>query len=252
MGSYPLETPVEARRAYQGVDRGFIFFESTTGIPWRGIQDIDVSEDGASIESYYVDGKKIGQRYYKGQFRASITSLDDPSVHMSDKDVVYGFSYRETYLIGNVEHYRLHIVHDVTIRFIDSIRETINPTDPDATTYAWEIDSLDTDLRDDVFGSHLILDSSQIYPWTIRDIETIMYKEGRLPSVDEMIEIFGLMNLLIIDHGDGTWTAVGHESMMNMIDLTEFQIVSSTIDIHEDDPRTFDIYDLIRDPRWLV
>lgn len=251
-GAYPIESPIESRRVYQGVDRGFIFFETTPGVPWRGILDVDVSETDASIESYYVDGKKIGQRFHKGVFNASVTSFDDPYAYMDDADEVYGFSYRETYLMGGKEYYRLHIIHGVTIRYLSSVRETINPTSPDATTYAWEIDSLDTDLRDDIFGSHLILDSSQIYPWSIRDVEKVLYKEARIPPIDEMLEIFGLMNLLIIDHGDGTWSAVGHDTMIGMLDSTEFQIVSDTIDFHEDDPQTFDIYDLIRDPRWLA
>lgn len=158
--------------------------------------------------------------------------------------------------MNNEQHYRLHVIHGASMRYISSVRETVNTDDPDATTFVWEVDSIDVVLRsreetDELKGSHLILDSSMIFKWSMRDIENILYDQGRIPSLDEMFEIFSEMNLLIIDHGDGTWSAVGHESMIAMLDINEFVITSPTIEFDPEDSRTFDIEDLIRDERWL-
>lgn len=250
----PAGGRVEDRRAYEGVDRGFIFFESEKGAPWRGITDVEVLEDSYLVETYYMDGRKIGHRFHKGNFHAKVTSYDNP---FEDPELMYdvrGFSYREHYSLGGKNHYRLHIVHGASIRYLSSVQQTYNVSDPkDITTFRWEVDSLDVDLRENVElkGSHLILDSSQIFDWSLRDIENVLYDEGRIPSIDEMMDIFSEMNLIIIDHGDGTWSAVGHESMIQMLDATEFVIETPTIIFDEVDPRTYDIYDLIRDERWL-
>lgn len=245
---------VENRRAYQGLDRGFIFFRQEKGIPWKGLTSLTSSEDDSVTDTYYMDGRKIGQRFKKGNYHAEVTSFDYP---FRDEDQMYdviGFSYRERFTNGTKENYRLHIIHGAEINYKSGVHETFNVEDPKGlTTFTWTVDSLDVLLREypSVYGSHLILDTSELYPWSVRDIENILYDEGRIPSIDEMMNIFSEMNLIIIDHGDGTWSAVGHESMVKMLDATEFMIESPSIEFDDQDPRTYDIEDYIRDERWL-
>lgn len=246
-----VDTPAPV--AYEGVDRGFIFFEESVGTPWRGIVDIEVSEDSYLIDTYYMEGRKIGHRHRQGNYRASVTSYDDPFTDI-DMELVSGFTYRESYTLNGKQEYRLHLVHGASIRHISTEHHLYNVSDPkDASTYKWVVDSIDVELREDtgLQGSHLILDSAATYDWSMRDIETILYEDGRIPSIDEMFDIFSEMNFVIIDHGDGTWSAVGHESMIRMLDVTEFMIQSPSVEIDESDPYTYDVYDYIRDERWL-
>ena len=55
------------------------------------------------------------------------------------------------------------------------------------------------------------------------------FTEPRMPSVSEIIEMFEAHSIMqIIDHGDGTWTAIGPESAIVMLDSTTFQITWPT------------------------
>ena len=105
----------------------------------------------------------------------------------------------------------------------------------------------------DRFFDGLTSHSALIFEWILRDIEDILYgwldnTTPRIPGVEEMYAIFATMNLVIIDHGDGTWSAVGHETMIRMLDSTEFEI--NTPSAEYIDEETYDIESLIRDDRW--
>lgn len=241
-----------ANTYFSGVDRAFIFFQNSGGVPWKGITSVDEDEEDFRYETYYVDGKKVGHSHIAGDYSASVNSYDDPTLLIDDVEAIFGFSYREHYNSDGENQYRLHLVQNIDLWSNGSKTETVNQSST-PTTYSWGISAIGTDLSDEVFGSHLILDSGVIQPWIMRDIENILYGTGdnepKIPSIDEIYDIFATMNLVIIDHGDGTWSAVGHETMIKMLDATEFAISSPTAEYVEED--TYEIESLIRDERWL-
>lgn len=227
----------------EGVDRGFIFLEDG-GIAWRGITKIEESESGYRTEKYYVDGKKIAQRHYSGDYEAQITSYDDPFENIPYLHKTFGLSYRENMSIDNEPFYRLHIVHDVSVIRNSSATETHSDS-PTPTLYVWDMGSVKGPLDELNVGSHIIIDSRTIYPWIMREIEMLLYGypdgNAHIPTVEELITIFETMELVIIDHGDGTWSAIGHDAMVFMLDPTEFEIASPSIDFVDDDPHTYEI-----------
>ena len=240
------------RRSYTGVDRGFIFFETDPGVPWKGLTQVEELEDDYRIESYWIDGKKVSQRHIDGDYSAQVTSYDNPFTSDIFEDRLFGFSFREHYRLDDEDHYRLHLIHGLSIKPDGVIYNTTSP-ESDPSGYSWSMQSVDVQLTDSLMGSHLILDSALIFEWILRDIEDILYgwldnTTPRIPGVEEMYAIFATMNLVIIDHGDGTWSAVGHETMIRMLDSTEFEI--NTPSAEYIDEETYDIESLIRDDRW--
>ena len=247
---------ISSGRTYYGLDRGFIFLPGDRGIPWRGLTSLESSDDGATIESCYLDGKKISHRYVAGDYLATIESYDDPFADPEFdggiQNIPFGFTYREKFSENGKEHYRLHIIHEVSISNTGHTVETIN-AGPMPDTYRWSMSGLKSYLSTNYVGSHLILDSSVLYEWILRDVEAILYgyPDGnpRIPSIAEMYAIFATMNLIIIDHGDGTWSAEGHRTMIGMLDSTEFQIVTPTAEYISD--YEYSIDSLIRNAAWL-
>jgi hypothetical protein len=60
-------------------------------------------------------------------------------------------------------------------------------------------------------------------------LEDVLYgtddESPRLPSPEEVFEIFEENAILrIIDNGDGTWTAIGPDSAIEMLDSETFEI----------------------------
>lgn len=239
-------------KAYLGVDRGFIFFEDT-GIPWRGITSVEEDEEDHTIERLYIDGRKVAHRNVGGVYTAKVTSYDDPFNRVDIFEDEVGFSYRERYEVDGEEFYRLHLVHAGTVQHLGTKRESVNAT-PTPNTMSWDISTRPVRLGAGFYGSHLILDSSEIYDWILRDIENVLYgwlpnTTPRIPDIEEIYEIFATMNLVIIDHGDGTWSAVGHHTMIQMLDTTEFQITTPTAEMLTE--YEYSIESLVRDERWL-
>jgi len=77
--------------------------------------------------------------------------------------------------------------------------------------------------------SHFVIDTSVAYPAAVADLETILYgtetSDARLPDPFELFDFFESHSiLLIVDHGDGTWTATGPDDVITMLDPTTFQI----------------------------
>lgn len=234
-----------------GLDRGFLYPPDSDGVPWVGLTSLEEQEDGFRLETYHVDGRKVGHRHVAGNYTATLASYDDPFKDRKYEGVLFGVSYRE--MLSN-DDYRLHIVQGLSVSKAGFTRSSVNPT-PTPETHSWYMAAVDIPLGDDVHGSHLILDSALIYPWVLRDIEAVLYGYpnggARIPTIDEIYDIFATMNLVIIDHGDGTWSAVGHDVMVAMLDSTEFMISSPTVEMVDGEEHTYDVESLIRDDRWL-
>lgn len=251
MGADRVESPA---RVYTGLDRGFVYFEYEPARPWIGLTALEEQEAEYRVEEYYVDGRKVGHRHVAGNYEAAAASYDNPFSDTLLPGQLFGITYRETFNQNGEEHYRLHIVHALSVVQKGYSRSTVNATE-NPETFSWTLSAIDIPLSDEVRGSHLILDSTLIFPWVLRDIEAVLYGypdgDARIPSIDELYEIFATMNLVIIDHGDGTWSAVGHDTMVAMLDATEFMISSPSVEIIEDEEHTYEVESFIRDERWL-
>ena len=89
-------------------------------------------------------------------------------------------------------------------------------------------------------AAHLIIDSTIAHPAAIQAVEDILYGSidgvSRLPDPEELIAIFERHAIfVVIDHGDGTWTAIGPDDSIQMINTSTFQITwPSVIFLSED------------------
>lgn len=249
-----MESEIESTpRAYRGVDRGFLFVKDVGNFPWSGLTSVDYQDSGGRLERYYIDGVAYFKNHLAGNFACSVTSLSDP-FHDNDVDLgqtIFGFSFRENFICDGEEHYRLHLVYGLTMVMVGSTVETVTYSG-NVGSYSWTGETIPVDL-DGAIGSHIILDSTLLYPWVLHDIEAFLYGPGdglgTPPSLETLYEFLETMNFIVIDHGDGRATMTGHSVMLRMLDATECLISSPTVEFHED-PRTFDIESLIRIDRW--
>jgi hypothetical protein len=77
---------------------------------------------------------------------------------------------------------------------------------------------------------HISIDSRKTPPDILEMLEAQLYgtdtSNPSLPSIQDVAEFFGYLGaLIIVDHGDGTWSAVDEsDEYITMIDDTTFQI----------------------------
>lgn len=270
---YPIPKPfptkivwdATGRRLYEaGVDRGVLYVKDKPGVPWNGLISVDENPTGGEAVPYYYDGFKYANPSALEEWEADLEAFTYPEEFgycdgtesmanglfiTQQRRNSFGLSYRT--LIGNdiegVSHgYRIHIVYDVQAEPTQRSYSTIDD-DAEASTFNWHLTARPRKFQDPAFGvkfgAHLILDSTKIYPWTMRAVEEVLYGidsvDPVLPSPQELLAIFENNTLLhVIDNGDGTWTAVGPESAIKMVSADEFTIDWPSVTIVDDDTYT--------------
>jgi hypothetical protein len=94
-------------------------------------------------------------------------------------------------------------------------------------------------------------------PWLLEDLEDMLYgneeKDPSLADINDLIDyVDKWFRLKIIDHGDGTWSAVEYVNGYNirMLSSDEFEIVNANAEyLTPDEYRISDVMDITDIPR---
>lgn len=213
----------EAPRLYsEGLDRGVLYTKGV-GVPWNGLISVDEQETGETYTDYYLDGVRVRIVQDLGDFTAKLEAYTYPDEFTDVSTVPFGLSYRTQH--GDA--YFLHIVYDAlaipssrTLQTESSIQE--------ASTFSWDISALAQPIPGASPSAHLIVSSADT-PEVIEAIENILYgsdvADPRLPPANEVMNICETAAVLHITYnGDGTWTAEGPDSMIQVNLDGSFQI----------------------------
>lgn len=234
-----------------GVDRGVLFLQNGSGVPWNGLVSVNEAPSGSDAVEAHFDGKKYHSRRSPEEFSGTIEAYTYPSefeiflgqavMHTAQARTPFNFTYRTR--IGNdengVDHaYLIHIVYNALIKPTQRALQTISDS-IDVATFSWDFET--NPLRmGDRRGSHLIIDSRLAYPWALEELETILYGSttttSTLPSPEFLLQLFEDASILkVTNHGDGTVTIEGPDDIVKMVGTNLWQIGpwSSVIQIAE-------------------
>lgn len=231
---------IGSRHFSAGVDRGVLYLQNGSGVPWNGLVAVNEAPSGADVVDNYYDGHKFFSRRSPEEFEATIEAFTYP-VEFDEYDgrgqyatgqfrKPFGFSYRT--LLGNDLEgtslgYLIHIVYNVITKPTTRGHKTISASS-ELNLFSWGITTSDIEIEG-LRGSHLIINSNIAYPWVLSAIENILYgsaeTSSRLPDPQEIFDLFEDASILkITDHGDGSWTAEGPDEAIQMLDATSFEI----------------------------
>ena len=155
-------------------------------------------------------------------------------VFNQSKAIFLGFTYRTELTNGR---YRLHLVYNPRFIVSDhqytSIDEVLEPS-----RFVWDLVTKPVNIYGYAPTAHLILESNLDFSSTMRSIEDILYgtdvSEPYWPDAKVVLDIVNnagqFDTLLIIDHGNGMWTAVGPDNIVRFLDDTTFEIESPTVE----------------------
>lgn len=233
-----------------GVDRGVLYLTDRTGVVWNGLTSVEEKTEGVEQTPYYIDGVRYFIERSPGDFAATLNAFTYPDAFLEfegyqspdrgfflDNQVVtatFGLSYRTR--IGNdvsgvALGYKIHILYNLTAipsnKSYDTQDNSINPVE-----FSWDI----TGVPEKVDGyrptAHAVFDSRRLSPVVLSAIEDILYgnatTNARLPSLSELIDLVVGLTLQVIDHGDGSWTAIGPDEDVLYLDSTSFQITRAS------------------------
>lgn len=230
-----------------GVDRVVFYPEEGPGVPWNGIINVKEEPANGEVSTSYVDGVPFRSQKNTEEFAAIVQAYTSPvefdeyegfpGLSVGRRPKTFGLCYRT--LIGNdvegVDHaYKLHIVYNASATATDGEFGSLDQNGLSSKPFSWGMSTTPIDIPDAKAAAHLIIDTSIAYPEAVAEIENLLYgtdtSEARLPEPEELLAIFEEHSiLLIIDHGDGTWTARGPDDVVYMLDADTFAIDWPTV-----------------------
>ena len=250
-------------RKYQtGVDRGVLYLHDGTVAVWNGLIDIEESSN-SELKSFYLEGVKYLENLSPSDFLAKLKAFTYPDEFDSVNGLAHvapGLTYYEqppksfnlTYRTGlgndleGIEYgYKIHILYNVLANPDSYTFETLNDSGVQPIEFVWSLTGTPPKINKFRPTVHITIDSTTTPPDILSMIEDILYgtatTDPSLPSIEDISEYFGFLGaLIIVDHGDGTWSAIDEsDAYISMIDGTTFQIDNA--DVTYLDPVTYTI-----------
>lgn len=243
-----IEWGTPGSREYEtGVDRGVLYVGADAGVPWVGLSSVDESPSGGEAKAYYMDGVKYLNVSSAEEFEATINAFTYPPkfaecdgtaqartglfvTHQRRKQ--FGFSYRTG--VGNDlknEHgYKIHLVYNALAAPTQKSYTTTNDS-PEAATFSWSLTTKPPAMAGYRSTAHVIIDSATTDVVVLKAIEDTLYggelTQPRLPSLSELTDMYDeLFDLVVVDNGDGTYTATGPGSVIQVLNDEIWQITS--------------------------
>jgi hypothetical protein len=240
---------VGARNFQTGVNRGVLYLPDGSVVPWNGLKSIEESSLRES-KSYFLDGVKYLESVTPGDYAAKLEAFTYPDEFDRLNGVVdvtpglsyydqppdtFGLSYQTR--LGNDTAgvklgYKIHLLYNMIAVPEDLTFETLqSPLQPVA--FVWTLAGVPPKIAGYRPTVHISIDSMKTSPETLEILENILYGSDvnapRLPPIDEIKRLFATVGVLIIvDNGDGTWTAIDtNNDFITMLDDTTFQIAGA-------------------------
>lgn len=260
-------------KSYQtGVNKGVLYYEGGDGVAWNGLTSIEEA-DNTIVEPVYFDGFKFNDIVTVGDFSAILRAFTYPDEFLPHQGVLedqtgfyvtgqspprFGLSY-QTLIRNDLDEasgYKIHLLYNLTAvpsnRTYETLSLDINPVE-----FEWTLTSVPEEIANFKATAHIILDSTKVDPFLLRDVEDILYGGDEhlphLPSLQTLATFVRHWNrFIIIDNGDGTWTAddkVGN--IISFLDADTFQIVSDQAVFLDADSYTLTSSDKNEDDIWL-
>lgn len=233
-------------RTYQtGVDHGVLYLRDGTAVAWNGITGVEESST-LEVKAYYLEGVKYLESVVPGDFAGKLRAITYPEEFDIAQGVLeaaeglslyeqppqhFNLSYRTK--IGNDLQadlgYKIHLLYNVLAKpeasVFNSLGDTVQPIE-----FVWSLTGTPDRLPRARPTCHATVDSRTTPPEILELIENQLYgtelTNPSMPALADLAEYFGYLGaLIIVDNGNGTWTAIDEgDGYITMLDATTFQI----------------------------
>lgn len=225
------------QRYYEtGLDRGVLYVDANSGVPWNGLTSVTESPSGGESRPYYLDGAKYMNIAAVDEYEASIQAFSSPPefdvcdgnavlysglVATNQRRKSFGLCYR-TFLgndVDGVNHaYKIHLVYNALASPTQHNNATIgSSTEPLDLSWAITTTPPITNLYRPT--AHLIIDSRSLSSGRLLALEDVLYgtidTASRMPSQTELLAMFvdgAVLEILAI--GANAYSAEGAEVVL--------------------------------------
>jgi hypothetical protein len=229
-----------------GVSHGVLYLHDGRSAVWNGLSSVE-DDSAQENKSYFLDGVKYLEQITPGDFSGKLKAFTYPSefedllgietvspglTYYDQPPKSFNLSYQTKLgndLEGSDYGYKIHILYNLVANsdpfLFETLKETLAPTE-----FTWGISGTPPKVLGYRPTVHVAIDSTTTPPDVLSAIEDIIYGTAdthpRLPPIDELSNLFKALGVLVIvDNGDGTWTAIDQANdYISMTNSTTFQI----------------------------
>lgn len=244
-----------------GVSKAVLYKSDTLGVPWNGVTAVE-EKDGDDVESVHFDGTKFNDIVTLGDYSATLKAFTYPEEFLFYEGIIedqtgfyahnqakskFGLSY-QTKVGNDIDSdagYKIHLLWNLTA--LPGTRDYKTLADNnDPLEFEWDISAIPEEIENLRPTAHAVIDSRKMDPSLLADVEAVLYgdedHDARLPPLKAFATfVRGWQRFIIIDHGDGTWSARSIvPGQITMLDATTFQIETDTAEYLDAD--TYDIW----------
>lgn len=242
---------IGTRKFEYGVDRGVLYLDSGVGVAWSGLTAVAENANVPKATPLYFDGVKyldyVGLQEYGLTIKAytypdefleydGIGNVDNKIFFNNQQRKRFGLSYRSR--IGNDLNedlgYKIHVFYDLTATPSDVEYETMGDS-TELIEFEWTATTLPQVIPGFRPVSHIIIDSTKIDASILAFVENILYgsttTEPQLIAASALVDVVTQTSstLVVTDNGDGSWGAIGDNSVVYVIDSNSFGINSPNV-----------------------
>jgi hypothetical protein len=205
-----------------GIDRGVLFVEDNPGVPWIGLVNFTQSHSGGESSPRYLDGIKISNRLSPEEFEGTLEAFTYPTefercdgTYRAENGLritqqrrrPFSVVYRSKIgndTVGLERAYKIHLLYNLmaepTERGYKTLVEQLEPL-----TFSWKVTSSAVAVEGYRPSAHFIVDSRDIPPELLGDLEDILYgtstTDSSLPTPGELFFLFDSYDDLVYDAG---------------------------------------------------
>lgn len=190
----------EGRFFDAGLDRGVLYPKNKPAVAWNGL--ISVEEEGSEeFVTYYMDGRPYLHMPKPKEFGATIRAFTYPDEFSDiiglveategfyiDSQVGESFdlAYRTSVgngVTGSDAGYKIHLIWNATIApeavTYETISNSVSPVE-----FTWQIRAVPVKLNGFRSSAHFIIDTRKLDPYVLEQVETILYGNEDIGSID--------------------------------------------------------------------
>jgi hypothetical protein len=210
----------EEDRIYSaGVAQGMLYPGNAPGVAWNGLISV-TNSGGQTQDPKYFDGQRYKDRGIPSGFSGTISAYTYPEELESFIGIsgavtgqnrsYFGLSYRT--------NNEIHIVYNVLAGPSKHEYATIG-AQIEPAAFEWSFTTKPVKIPGGKPSSHIVILVDRAKLSAISDLEALIYGDDvNEPSLPPFEDVFGLFEssaiLKITDNGDGTWTAIGPDSVI--------------------------------------
>lgn len=206
-----------------GISHSVLYPKTESGIAWSGVTGVSEVREGFESKPYYIDGFKAKNHSTPGNFEFNITAYTYPDLLEKYLPSMDWDEYAEFDFIYRVrtfdEGYKIHLVYNCSIAKEAFLFASQNSS-AEASVFSWLVKTRPVKLENFRPAAHLILDSREVLPENLLALENKLYgtelTDPLMPDIQELLELFAATSLVVLDHGDGTWSVTGPDDMVTL------------------------------------